>query len=92
MKKLIIVIVILVFVYLAFCLVFDSFIVGYKNNHFIVYKYTCADVCPQQGYWYKRYYGNISYQQCISLGGEPALVGFLNKNNPIGGYDGCKVK
>jgi hypothetical protein len=92
MKKFIIGIIILVLVYLVSYLIFGDFLVGYKNNHFIVYKYTCADICPDQGYWYKKYYGNISYEQCISMGGEPTLVGFINGKNSIGGYDGCKVK
>lgn len=100
MKKFIIGIVILVLAYLVSYLIFGGFLIGYKNSHFIVYKYTCADVCPDQGYWYKKYYGNISYEQCIAMDGEPALVGMVlldadgkpSGSGSIGGYDGCKVK
>lgn len=99
MKKIIIVVIVLLFAYFISHFIFGGYLVGFKNNHFVVYSYTCADLCPQQGYWYKRYYGNISYDQCKSMGGEPALVGFVvrgadGKPGPgsIGGYSGCRVK
>lgn len=99
MKKIIVIIIILVVVYLASYLYFGGFLVGYGNQHFIVYKYACADLCPQQGTWYQKYFGNISYDQCLAMDGSPKLVGFIQLGpdgkpgvGSIGGYDGCKVK
>lgn len=99
MKKFIIGIVIVLILYFVFYLILGGFPVGYKNGYLVVYNYTCADVCPDQGYWFKKYYGNISYDECIAMGEKPALVGFIvpgpdGKPGPgsIGGYAGCKVK
>lgn len=99
MKKLIIIIIVLFLLCGLSYFVLGGLPVGYSKNHLIVYKYTCADLCPQMGYWYKQYYGDISYDECLSMGGEPALVGLIvpgpdGKPGPgsIGGYDGCRVK
>lgn len=102
MKKillLIIIIILLPVLYRVSSFVFGGYPIGYSNHHLIIYRYTCADLCPQQGYWYKKYYGNISYNECLSMGGKPALVGFIEPGpdgmpgpGSIGGYDGCKVK
>ena len=99
MKKLIIGIVILILLYLASYLYFGGFLIGYRAGYPVVYTYACADVCPQQGSWYKKYYGNLSYDQCILMNGEPKLVGLIMPDangkpgqGSIGGYDGCRVK
>lgn len=61
--------------------------IGYKNGHIVVYSFACADICPQYGNWYKKYYGKISQDECVSMGGSLKLVGFGG-----GWYDGCEVK
>ena len=85
--------------YWASSRILGGYPVGFSKGRLIIYKYTCADLCPQQGYWYKSYYGNISYEECVFIGGKPALVGLIvpdstGKPGPgsIGGYDGCKVQ
>ena len=99
MKKIIITIV-SVIIFIGSCIfllghyfgIYPPIPIGFKNGHLIVYKYACADICPNYGFWYKRYYGDITYSQCISLGGKPQLVGLINhymREGYIG--DGCRV-
>jgi hypothetical protein len=66
--------------------------VGYKNGHLIVYKFYCADVCPNYGKWEKAYSGDISREECVTLKGNPIYVGLIYPGNPDIGYAGCAVK
>ncbi|MBI4155606.1 MAG: hypothetical protein HY507_00020 [Candidatus Zambryskibacteria bacterium] len=99
MKKIIVSITILLLLYLlASYLFFKGFVVGYKNNHFIVYSYLCADLCSALD-WHKVYYGNVSYDECFAIEGIPKLVGLvsLDENGKpsatgLGGYAGCGPK
>lgn len=97
--KIIFVVIVLGIIYRASYLYFGGFLIGYKNGYFVTYTYTCADLCPQQGSWYKKYFGKISYDQCVAIGGSPKLVGLIMLGadgkpgkGSIGGYDGCSPK
>lgn len=92
--KIIFIIIVLGIIYLASYLYFKGFPVGYENNYIVVYSHTCADM---QCTWYKKYFGNISYDQCSAIGGSPKLVGLIKLGadgkpgkGSIGGYDGCQ--
>jgi len=80
---------------------FDGLVIGYKNDHFVVlsYRYDCADYCVNVSpSWSKKYYGEISYNQCVGIGGSPIVAGLVTYNSngepdptrSIGGYKGCR--
>jgi len=58
-----------------------GFPVGFLNGRLVIYAYFCSDVCPQQGFWHKRYYGIRDAASCEAVGGrayiDPAWGGLV---------------
>jgi hypothetical protein len=96
MKKIIVIILIIALLIILLAVVvykltgeplISSFPVGYKSGHVIVYQYTCADLCPQYGYWSKKFAGEISETECLQIGGKPEYVTYAGVVEH--GYNGC---
>ena len=90
MKKIIFAIVIIAILYLGSYLYFGGFLIGYQKGHSVIYKYTCADLCPQYGYWSKKFEGKISEAECTRIGGQPEFITYAGVVNH--GYNGCSPK
>ena len=83
----IIILIIIIIIYGLSYLYLGGFLVGYNGGHFIIYKYTCADLCPQYGSWSKKYFGDIDENACIKSGGTPEYITMAGVVEH--GYNGC---
>ncbi|HCC60132.1 MAG: hypothetical protein A2402_01935 [Candidatus Staskawiczbacteria bacterium RIFOXYC1_FULL_37_43] len=86
----IIILIIIAFIYGFSYIYFGGFLIGYQNNHLIMYKYTCADICPQYGSWSKKFVGKISEAECLKIGGSPEYITYAGVVDH--GYNGCSPK
>ena len=90
MKKIILSVVIVTVLYLASYLYFGGFLIGYQAGHLVIYKYTCADLCPQYGHWDKKFLGKISETECMRIGGQPEYITYAGVVEH--GYNGCSPR
>jgi hypothetical protein len=86
----VIVILIIAIIYGVLYSYLGGFLIGYNGSHLIIYKYTCADLCPQYGYWSKKYSGKISEDECLKIGGRPEYITYAGVIEH--GYNGCSPR
>jgi len=90
MKKIILGLAVILILYLSSYLFLGGFFLGYQNGHAVIYKYTCADICPQYGYWGRKFAGEISENECLQIGGKSEYVTYAGVAEHA--YNGCSPK
>jgi hypothetical protein len=51
-------------------LYFGGFPIGMSHGKFIVYKFSCGDLCPQNGVWVKYYFNVKTREECEAVNGK----------------------
>lgn len=66
-----VIVVILAVVVIGMYVYTGGFPVGFSKGKIIINRFSCADLCPNNGRWQKEYFNVKSKEECERVGGEP---------------------